>query len=222
MHKMKKLITILVIIIPILIFGQDTKEIVVKFPNSKQIRERYNVLKSNKKIKKGEYIRYFKSAKQEIEKKFIHTKGSYIKRKKNGEWEFYKNPTQGHPGLLLSTEYYELGIKTGVWETYHYEKEGLVIEKFDYYNNSPLQPLISVSLNYPMLAKEKGIQGIVIIEYKMLNDCSVKELKIIKGIDPECDQEAINSIINLSILQKKHSIEKCEEQILTKSFNFFF
>lgn len=219
-EKMKKIITILTFYIPIILIGQETKEIVVKFPNSKQIRERYTVLKSDKNIKSGEYIRYYKSSKKDSEKEFIHSKGNFTNGNKNGEWIFFQNPDQGHQGKVIKREFYKNGIKTGVWETYHYEKEGKVIEKFDFDNNTPLEPIISVPVHYPNSAKKKGIQGIVEIEFKQLDDCSIEDIIVIKSIDPECDKEAIKSIRNLGILQKKYSVEKCQEQVLKKPYNF--
>lgn len=219
---MKKLITILTFIIPILLIGQETKEIVVKFSNSKQIRERYFVLKSSKNIRNGEYIRYYKSSKQDKEKEFIHTKGSFVNGEKNGMWEYFDTPSNGIQGKLMIREFYKNGNKTGIWETYHYEKEGRVIEKFDYDKSTPLNPIISVPLHYPIAAKEKGIQGKVEIEYKLLNDCSIEDIIVIKSINPECDKEAIKSIRNLGILQKKYSVEKCQERRLTQTYNFKF
>ena len=217
---MRNIITILTVIIPFLLIGQETKEIVVKFPKSKQVREQYYVLKTNKNIKQGEYIRFYKSSMQNKEKKFVHSKGNFENGKKNGMWEYFNNPSYGIQGLISKREYYLIGVKTGVWETYHYEKEGNVIEKFDYDNNTPLEPNISVPLHYPSSAKEKGIQGIVEIEYKQLDDCSIEVISIIKGIDPECDEEAIKSIRNLGILQKKYSVEKCQEKVLKQTYNF--
>jgi len=217
---MNKLITILTLIIPIILTGQETKEIVVKFSKSKQIKERYFVLKSNKNIRTGEYIRYYKSSKLDKEKKFIHTKGSFVNGEKNGMWEYFETPSNGLQGKLTSREFYSNGNKTGIRETYHYKKEGMVIEKFDCDKSSPLNPIISVPLHYPNSAKEKGIQGKVEIEYKLLNDCSIEDITVIKSIDRECDKEAIKSLRNLGILQKKYSVEKCQEKILTQTYIF--
>ena len=57
-------------------------------------------------------------------------------------------------------------------------------------------------------------------EFKQLDDCSIEDIIVIKSIDPECDKEAIKSIRNLGILQKKYSVEKCQEQVLKKPYNF--
>jgi TonB family protein len=43
---------------------------------------------------------------------------------------------------------------------------------------------------YPVKAKRREIGGTVFVEFVVSPDGSIKDVKTIKGIDPECDQEA--------------------------------
>lgn len=62
----RKTITILLIILTTLCYGQKVKRITVKFTKSKQISQYYFVLKSDKKIKHGEYVSYFRLSKTDL------------------------------------------------------------------------------------------------------------------------------------------------------------
>jgi len=53
---------------------------------------------------------------------------------------------------------------------------------------------ITKNLRYPKLARRTGIEGRVFVEFVVEKDGSVSQLKIIKGIDKACDQEALRVI----------------------------
>jgi len=218
---MKKIITILTIIVPILLFGQGTKEIIVKFPNSKQIRERFSVLNSNENIKNGEYTKYYKLSKKNIGKEFIHTKGHYKNGEKDGIWEYFDNPFHGSQGNFLTKEIYKNGFKTGIWENHIYDSGDHIILKYDYDNNTELEPDILISLKYPPLAHELGIEGDVIVKYRIKTDCVIDDIEIVKSLSPECDNEVIRQFTRLSEFQKKYGVKKkCEEKETTATIHF--
>jgi TonB family protein len=54
-----------------------------------------------------------------------------------------------------------------------------------------LKEFIANNLNYPVEAKKAGISGIVQVIYLINKEGSVENIKIMKGISPECDNEAI-------------------------------
>ena len=222
MQKMKKLITILTFFIPIILIGQKTKEIVVKFPNSKQIRERYTVLKTNKKIKNGEYVRYFKSSKQDLGKEFIYSKGNFENGQKNGMWEYFETPSNGRQGKLTTREFYKNGDKTGIWENHKYEEKDHVILKYDYDKNIEVDPEIMVYLEYPVKSKGLGIEGEVDVKFKILADCTFDEIEIIKSLNAECDKEVLRRFNRMSELRKKYGakMNKCEEKDIETTIKF--
>ena len=54
-----------------------------------------------------------------------------------------------------------------------------------------LMKFINENLRYPVAAIENGIQGRVVVQFVVKKDGSVGDVKVIRGIDPTLDQEAI-------------------------------
>jgi TonB family protein len=54
-----------------------------------------------------------------------------------------------------------------------------------------LKEFIAKNLNYPEEAKKAGISGIVQVIYLINKEGSVENIKVMKGISPECDNEAL-------------------------------
>ena len=50
---------------------------------------------------------------------------------------------------------------------------------------------LSKNIKYPANAKEKGIQGRVIVQFVVNTDGSIVEPKVVRGVDPELDKEAL-------------------------------
>ncbi|NJN26496.1 MAG: TonB family protein [Cyclobacteriaceae bacterium] len=55
---------------------------------------------------------------------------------------------------------------------------------------------ISQNLKYPENAKTQGIEGKVYVEFVVRKDGSLSDIKVIKGIDEECDKAAIMAVKN--------------------------
>ncbi len=207
------------------ITSQSTRLIVNKFEGTKQISESYSVLKSNRVIKHGDYISYFRATKEDLKdikmgyqniEYFIKAKGKYLNGKKDGEWIEYS-----HPSSLKSQGSYNNDNKIGIWLT---SKEGgNVIEKYDYDNHIKLKPIIKVPITYPARAKEDGIQGIVIISYHVNSDCSFYNFNVLQSVSPECDKVALATITKFGELKKKYDIgDNCKEKTDTFRVNFKF
>lgn len=216
----RKILTILLILFTSYCFCQDVKKVVKKFDNSKQISESYYVLKSDKNIKHGEYISYFrysdideKLIKNGIKKieDFIKEKGNFYYGKKDGIWIEYVNKTEKRTGS------YSNGKRVGIWNTY--KENGRVIDRYDYDNNIQLEPIISIVIPYPDIAQENGIQGTVRIRFHINNDCSIDNITIIQSLSPECDKAAIDAMKILSDLSKKYS-KKCVDTTIENDFKF--
>jgi len=50
------------------------------------------------------------------------------------------------------------------------------------------------NLKYPQSARDKGITGQIIIEFVVEKDGSINDVKVIKGVDPELDAEAVRVV----------------------------
>jgi TonB family protein len=93
-----------------------------KNKGSKQIYEKYYVLKSDKSTRQGEYISYFKLNEEDYKKfktghlninDFIKEKGNYSEGKKNGKWIEYSKPS-----VTKAIGEYKYGEKEGEWIEY--------------------------------------------------------------------------------------------------------
>jgi TonB family protein len=235
----RQVLTILLIVFASYSFCQDVKKIEKKFDNSKQISESFYVLKSDKNIKHGEYILYFRYSdndesliKNGIKKKddFIKERGNYINGKKDGVWIEFVNKTEMDSGK------YSNGKKVGIWDTYNgnekvksfdydnnkkigiwltYKEKGMVTERYDYDNNIQLEPFIRFNISYPNIAQENGIQGTVKIRFHINIDCTIDNISIVQSLSPECDKAAIDAMKKYGELYKKYSkncVDRSEEQ----------
>ncbi|GAB2486320.1 energy transducer TonB [Algoriphagus taiwanensis] len=50
------------------------------------------------------------------------------------------------------------------------------------------------NLKYPEVAKEKGIEGMVVVAFVVKSDGSVENIEIIRGIGAGCDEEALRVV----------------------------
>ena len=53
---------------------------------------------------------------------------------------------------------------------------------------------LSKNIKYPTTAQENGIQGRVIVQFVVNTDGSITEPKVVRGVDPELDAEALRVI----------------------------
>jgi protein TonB len=53
---------------------------------------------------------------------------------------------------------------------------------------------VAKNLQYPEVARENGIQGRVTLQFTVETDGSLKNIKVLRGIDPSLDKEAIRVV----------------------------
>jgi len=63
--------------------------------------------------------------------------------------------------------------------------------------NIELNKYIQKSIRYPVIAQENGITGRVFVRFVVGRDGRVKNVEVLRGVDPSLDQEAIRVIKNL-------------------------
>jgi TonB family protein len=61
---------------------------------------------------------------------------------------------------------------------------------------------VSKNIKYPDAAKNKGIQGKVIVRFKVTTSGKIDNISILKGVDPELDNEAIRVVSSLPAFKK--------------------
>jgi periplasmic protein TonB len=64
--------------------------------------------------------------------------------------------------------------------------------------NAALSKIIGEHLRYPANAQEKGIQGKVIVKFCVTAQGGVSMLSVLKGVDPDLDQEAMRVVKTLT------------------------
>lgn len=62
------------------------------------------------------------------------------------------------------------------------------------YNGMSLIQYLGKSIKYPTIAQETGTQGRVIVQFVVNKDGSIVDVKVVRGVDPYLDKEAIRVI----------------------------
>ncbi len=91
--------------------------VTTEYAATESVKEKYSVLRSNPKVKHGQYTLY-------TDKGQLLEKGDYSDNLKGGIWEEYYTS-----GQLKSRGNYVHGVKVGQWD--HYFGDGRLYEKFD-------------------------------------------------------------------------------------------
>lgn len=60
-----------------------------------------------------------------------------------------------------------------------------------------LRKFIAESIEYPVIARENGIQGKVYVNFVVEKDGSVGRIKVVRGVDPSLDREALRVVHSL-------------------------
>ena len=63
--------------------------------------------------------------------------------------------------------------------------------------DAALLKFIAQNVEYPPIAKENGITGVVYVSYIVDRDGAIKEVKVVRGADPFLDKEAIRVVKTL-------------------------
>jgi protein TonB len=56
---------------------------------------------------------------------------------------------------------------------------------------------IGRSMRYPIVAQERGIQGTVVCSFVITAEGAVVDAKVVRGLSPEIDSEAMRVILNM-------------------------
>ena len=63
--------------------------------------------------------------------------------------------------------------------------------------DAALLKYIAETVEYPAIAKENGITGVVYVSYIVDRDGSIKDVKVVRGADPFLDKEAVRVVKTL-------------------------
>ena len=78
------------------------------------------------------------------------------------------------------------------------------VDKMPVFNggDSALMKFIADNTVYPEAAKTNGIQGKVIVSFVVENDGSIDRVKVVKGVDPDLDKEAVRVVSRVPGFEK--------------------
>ena len=73
--------------------------------------------------------------------------------------------------------------------------------EFDHICRYNLYDELNNKINYPVIAREMGIEGTVIVEFIVTRAGKIRDIKILKGIGGGCDNEVVRVLKNMPKLQ---------------------
>ena len=209
--------TIILVALSTFTYGQATKTIVKKSKNP-QFVEEYNVLKKDKEVKHGEYTKYTHK------KKTVLSHGNYVHGQREGIWTYYfrnsKVSGQGtYKANRLSGVWDYFDRKGTLEQKYDYDRDSLMyysekystkllVEteegKFDSVKvdspvmfiggNSSMWNHITKNMQYPPIARDNNISGVVWVSFIITSKGEMKEITLVSGIGYGCDEEALKAI----------------------------
>lgn len=99
------------------------------------------------------------------------------------------HPTNKNNSILVSSDIIQDSIPKN-------DKKFREVEKPAVFpgGNEQLPIFLGKNIKYPDICREKGIQGIVLVEFLITKEGKIEDVKVIKSIDPLLDQEAIRVI----------------------------
>jgi TonB family C-terminal domain len=107
--------------------------------------------------------------------------------------------------LILSTEDNKLGVEIKNYVVGSNQEEEVIEEeipfaiveekpKFQGGDQNDFTKWVSGQIVYPEIAKENGVQGRVTLQFTVDTDGSVKNVKVLRGIDSSLDKEAVRVV----------------------------
>jgi protein TonB len=71
-----------------------------------------------------------------------------------------------------------------------------VVEKMPSFpgGNSAMMQYLSKNIKYPTISQENGVQGRVIVQFVVNRDGSIVDIKVLRGVDPYLDKEAVRVV----------------------------
>lgn len=56
---------------------------------------------------------------------------------------------------------------------------------------------LSKNIRYPVIAQENGVQGVVVCQFVVGSDGSIRDVKVVRSLDASCDKEAVRVIMSM-------------------------
>ena len=168
---------ILLILILLTVDLVHSQEQVLVVRRSQLFKEVFNVLANDTSVRNGRYSKYYKDK--------IIEKGWYRDNAKVGEWMYFS---------LNSIFEYKYNFDTNkLLAVSGKSSQELSVKTPCLYKGSPLIPYLYIvtNLQYPTKAREKNIQGKIVLALKVNEDGEVYALYLSEKLDPLLDSAVI-------------------------------
>lgn len=86
--------------------------------------------------------------------------------------------------------------------------------------DAALQTYLSENMKYPKAASDNGIEGVVNVEFAVLPDGTIGQIKIVRMLDPDLEQEAIRLVKSMPTWTPAEKGGKPVEQTVTLPVKF--
>ena len=63
--------------------------------------------------------------------------------------------------------------------------------------DAELMSFLAKNMKYPAMAQENGVQGRVICQFVVTKDGTVKDVNVLRSLDPSCDKEAVRVLLSM-------------------------
>ncbi len=134
-------------------------------------------------IHHGKTVWYYKNGKLKIS-------GNYYEGKKDSVWYYYDEK-----GNETNSELYERGLNVALEEK---QPSKAVISKPSFKGGREAYvAYLTQNMKYPETARRAGVQGKVFVEFVVAKDGSIQKVKLLKGVHPDLDAEAIRLVQNM-------------------------
>ncbi len=130
--------------------------------------------------------------------------------------EFYKDEDNWSEHKITKIE------ENGNWTSFHVSSDTKNVTEIDvqYPGGYPkMIEFLGKNLKYPEEARKKGVEGTVIVAFKIGSDGKVSDAKVVQSIGYGCDEEAVRVIQNMPNWEIKNKVSddfKCEMKIPIK------
>jgi hypothetical protein len=145
----------------------------------------------------------------------IHAQGFTFNNEKYGDWQYYNSS-----GKIVRRVEYCNGIVKDI--QLKYLDQGKVIERYDALNKTQLPSLINIRFEYPDIARDNEIQGVVKVKLEYDSLCILNSYRVLNHLGYGIDEEVKRGMDeNVTLSQKYHvTREDCETAQDTLKINF--
>jgi len=184
---MPKLCLFLVCLIASLPLHAQSKKIKIKDAQLKNSYELFTVLEYNPDVKNGPYKRVIQGN--------VAVEGMYLENRKGGIWKWYNN--DGEESIVnYNTHVIHYPVKNGFLVNWYDDDLAATDNRpvIKLTSDDVVYNVIAKTLRYPVYARERGIQGKVVIGIIIDESGRIKNYKIATSVDTSLDNAAINIV----------------------------